>query len=234
MGSDFMELLKIKLYQETAVYRIPFSLEIVESYPLPTPCTVNGMIHSLLGADGLIPGLRFSIQGSHSGIMEDYQWYKKLSPAARDTFSEKKRPMIVNVLNGVNLTVHVGSKDHSLLEKILQALNSPPYYPFLGRAEDLVEIVSAGFIRVNDPEIEEEYGQPAFVPKQLADSISISGTLYRLPLNYSYREIEKPGKKKESLSIIREFEWGDYFYIERPNIEGARIEDEGDPVWLEL
>ena len=73
-----MELLKAKLYQETAVYRIPFSLEIVESYPLPTPCTVNGMIHSLLGADSLIPGLSFSIQGSHNGIMEDYQWYRRL------------------------------------------------------------------------------------------------------------------------------------------------------------
>ncbi len=229
-----MELLKVTLYQETAVYRIPFSLEIVESYPLPTPCTVNGMIHSLLGADSLIPDLRFSIQGSHSGIMEDYQWYKKMSPAAGGTYSETKRPMVVNVLNGVTLMVHIASKDHSLLEKILQALNSPPYYPFLGRGEDLVEIVSAGFVQVNDPEIEEEYGQPAFVPKQLADSISISGTLYRLPLNYSYREIEKPGKKKESLSIIREFEWGDYFYIERPNIEEARIDEEGDPVWLEL
>jgi len=229
-----MELLKIKLYQETAVYRIPFSLEIVESYPLPTPCTVNGMIHSLLGADGLIPGLRFSIQGSRSGTMEDYQWYKKLSPAAGGAFSETRRPMIVNVLNGINLVIHVGSEDRSLLEKILQVLNCPPYYPFLGRAEDLVETVSAGFVRLNDPEIEKEYGQPAFVPKQLADSISISGTLYRLPLNYSYREVSKPGKKKASLSIIREFEWEDYFYVERPYIEEAVIDEEGDPVWLEL
>jgi len=229
-----MELLKAKLYQETAVYRIPFSLEIVESYPLPTPCTVNGMIHSLLGADSLIPGLRFSIQGSHNGIMEDYQWYKKMAPAAGKTYSETKRPMVVNVLNGVTLTVHIASKDHSLLEKILQVLLCPPYYPFLGRAEDLVEIVGAGFVQVNDPEIEEEYGQPAFVPKQMADSLSISGTLHRLPLTYSYRGVPQQGKKKGPPSVIREFEWGDYFYIERPNIEEARIDEEGDPVWLEL
>ncbi|MGC9322160.1 MAG: CRISPR-associated protein Cas5 [Kosmotogaceae bacterium] len=228
-----MELLKAKLYQETAVYRIPFSLEIVESYPLPTPCTVNGMIHSLLGADSLIPGLRFSIQGSHSGIMEDYQWYKKMAPA-KDTFSEKKRPIVVNILNGVTLTVHIASKHHSLLEKILQVLLCPPYYPFLGRAEDLVEIVSAGFVQVNDPEIEEEYGQPAFVPKQMADSMLVTGTLYRLPLNYSYREVQQQGKKKPPPSIIREFEWGDYFFVERPRISQARIDEEGDPVWLEL
>jgi len=229
-----MELLKAKLYQETAVYRIPFSLEIVESYPLPTPCTVNGMIHSLLGADGLIPDLRFSIQGSHRGIMEDYQWYKKLSIKNLDSFNKEPRPILVNVLNGVNLTVHVGSKEHSLLEKILQALNSPPYYPFLGRAEDLVEIVSAGFVQVNDPEIEEEYGQPAFIPKQMADSMLVSGTLYRLPVNYSYREVMKQGKKKAPPSVIREFEWKDYYYVERPRILLARIDEEGDPVWLEL
>ncbi len=229
-----MELLKVKLYQETAVYRIPFSLEIVESYPLPTPCTVNGMIHSLLGADGLIPGLRFSIQGSHNGIMEDYQWYKKMAPAVGGAYSETKRPMVVNVLNGVTLTVHIASKDRSLLDKILKVLDCPPYYPFLGRAEDLVEIVSAGFVQVNDPEIEEEYGQPAFVPKQMADSLGISGTLQRLPLTYSYRGVLQQGKKKASPSVIREFEWGDYFYIERPNIEEARIDEEGDPVWLEL
>ncbi|HRX66131.1 MULTISPECIES: CRISPR-associated protein Cas5 [Mesotoga] len=229
-----MELLKAKLYQETAVYRIPFSLEIVESYPLPTPCTVNGMIHSLLGADSLIPGLSFSIQGSHNGIMEDYQWYKKIAPAAGGTYSETKRPMVVNVLNGVTLTVHIASKDRSLLDKILKVLDCPPYYPFLGRAEDLVEIVSAGFVQVNDPEIEEEYGQPAFVPKQMADSLGISGTLQRLPLTYSYIGVPQEGKKKASPSVIREFEWGDYFYIERPNIEEARIDEEGDPVWLEL
>ncbi|HDP78653.1 MAG TPA: type I-B CRISPR-associated protein Cas5 [Mesotoga infera] len=229
-----MELLKAKLYQETAVYRIPFSLEIVESYPLPTPCTVNGMIHSLLGADGLIPGLSFSIQGSHNGIMEDYQWYKKISQVKKDTFIEKKRPIVVNVLNGVTLTLHIASKDHLLLEKILHVFGSPPYYPFLGRAEDLVEIVSAGLVQVNDPETEEEYGQPAFIPKQMADSLGISGTLHRLPLTYSYREVPQQGKKKAPPSVIREFEWGDYFYIERPNIEEARIDEEGDPVWLEL
>ena len=229
-----MELLKAKLYQETAVYRIPFSLEIVESYPLPTPCTVNGMIHSLLEADSLIPGLRFSIQGFHNGIMEDYQWYKKMAPAVGGAYSETKRPMVVNVLNGVTLTVHIASKDRSLLDKILKVLDCPPYFPFLGRAEDLVEIVSVGFVQVNDPETEEEYGQPAFVPKEMADSFGISGTLHRLSLTYSYRGVLQQGKKKASPSVIREFEWGDYFYIERPNIEEARIDEEGDPVWLEL
>ena len=43
-----MQSLKVKLYQEVAVYRNPITMEVIESFPLPPPSTVLGLVQSLL------------------------------------------------------------------------------------------------------------------------------------------------------------------------------------------
>jgi hypothetical protein len=160
--------------------------------------------------------------------MKDYQWFKKLRKKAE---SYEMRPVVCNVMYGMNLTIHISSNDENLLKQIFRAIKSPLHYPFLGRAEDLVIFNEVKFVNLGDIEIDKEYGIPAYIPKKMAEVIGLQGTLYRLPIKYTHKKI-KSTKKKLSGSIIREFEWSDFYYMERPYIEEVPLDDEGDPIWL--
>ena len=45
-----MNIIKLKLFQETACYKKPFAFKVAETYPLPPYSTVIGMLHKVLQA----------------------------------------------------------------------------------------------------------------------------------------------------------------------------------------
>lgn len=220
-----MEVLKIKLFQEVAVYRNPITMEVIETYPLPAPSTILGLIHQLLGMRETIPNIDVSVQGQYDALLRDYQHYKKGSGETPERY-----PIIVNALNNVNLTIHI-TTERSILERLEDAFHSPPYYPYLGRAEDILKVEDVKRLNCEDKEIEvEQINVPCYIRKEVADSFNLNGIPLKLPGYYSFEDV-KIGKRTLK---IRNFQWLDYIYVEKDDIEeGGRItfDEEGDKVW---
>lgn len=218
-----MEVLKVKLFQEVAVYRNPITMEVIETYPLPAPSTVLGLIHQLLGARETIPNINVSIQGEYGALLRDYQHYKKGE-------TEQRYPIIVNALNDVRLTIHI-SAEKTILEELKYAFHSPPYYPYLGRAEDLLKVESVKIVTCGERDVaEEKIEVPCYIRKDIVDSFNLNGIPLKLPTYYIFEAV-KIGKEFRK---IRNFQWLDYLYVERDNIENAgRIyfDEEGDKIW---
>lgn len=216
-----MKALKIKLYQETAVYRNPVTMEVIESFPLPPPSTILGLLHNLIEAKETIPDIDLSIKGNYGSLMRDYQWYVKYG-------SDRPYPIIVNALNEVNLTLHV-SAGSQILQKLYDAFLSPPYFMHLGRAEDIVKFEEVKFVQL-EPREAEEIKTPAYIPFDIAKRLRLTGILYRLPTYYELKEITV-GKEARK---VREFEWKDYYYVEGGEIkEETKVlqDEEGDLIW---
>lgn len=218
-----MEVLKVKIFQETAVYRNPITMEVIETYPLPAPSTVLGLIHQLIGAKETIWGIDVSIQGEYDALLRDYQLYKKGD-------REIRYPIVVNALNGVNLVLHIKA-DESVLARIEDAFHSPPYYPYLGRAEDLLKVEDVKKVSCEEIETdEEEIKMPCYIRREFAEASGITGVLFRLPTYYQFEEVII-GKRVRK---VRNFEWHDYIYVERDYIDKKSkiiIDSDGDKVW---
>lgn len=93
-----MEVLKVKIYQPQAHYRVPFTFQRRHTYPIPPYSTVKGMLCNLLGIrkgievieennmdnrDLLIlnkmRSLKISICGSFESKTSEYTWFRNLS-----------------------------------------------------------------------------------------------------------------------------------------------------------
>jgi CRISPR-associated protein Cas5t len=158
-----MKVLKLKIFQPTAHYRIPFTLARKHTYPIPPYSTVIGLICNVLGIerqDGdfeiLKNGLSLAIYGKYKFLNREYIWLRTLSkeehnrrfgyPENRiiDQMPEHpggQIPARIDVLENVNLLIYIKHEDEKFLEKMKNAFENPEQriYPLhLGRAEDLV------------------------------------------------------------------------------------------------
>lgn len=153
-----MKAIKLKVYQQTANYRIPISYEFRESYPLPPFSTVIGMIHYLCDFDSYHP-MKVSVQGSHISTTNDlYTRYEFNNGTKFDTRRHQLNAEGMGISYGVaniqllidvNLVLHVIPENQDEIEIIYNALKFPREFPNLGRREDLavfesVEIVELG------------------------------------------------------------------------------------------
>ncbi|RKY04508.1 type I-B CRISPR-associated protein Cas5 [Candidatus Poribacteria bacterium] len=218
-----MKVLKVELYQETAVYRNPVTMEVVESFPLPPPSTVLGLVFSLLGRPEQLPKMNISIQGNYGGLFRDYQLYVKFG-------SDRPYPIVVYNLYDVNLTLHFSGDDQTL-DMLRRGFEDPPYYLYLGRAEDIVLVKKVRFCEVREEEREyDELSKGAYIPSELCDKLNLQGVLYRLPTLCRFVPIS--GGK-----VIRDFNWVDYRFVEAGSWLESRqplklpVDDEGDYVW---
>ena len=158
-----MKVLKLKIFQPTAHYRIPFTFARKHTYPIPPYSTVIGLICNVLGIerqDGdfeiLKNGLSIAIYGKYKFLNREYIWLRTLSkeehnrrfgyPENRiiDQMPEHpggQIPARIDVLENVNLLIYIKHEDEKFLEKMKNAFENPEQriYPLhLGRAEDLV------------------------------------------------------------------------------------------------
>ncbi len=76
MADNRKKAVRIIAYQNLSSYRVPSSLAIKESYPLPPYSSVIGMVHAACGFDKYVP-MQVSIQGNcESHVSEVYTRYQ--------------------------------------------------------------------------------------------------------------------------------------------------------------
>lgn len=157
-----MKALRIKAFQETACYTRPFANKVTETYPLPPYSTVKGMLHSVMGAEQLIP-FSLSIQGDYETLLVDYRktYFVKKStvnmpiifdglaieaPSFPDMTS---MPLYTHMLYNVHLVVHVKASE-DILEEVLTSFQKLETHVALGRHEDLLRIDEVKLVDVNE------------------------------------------------------------------------------------
>ncbi|SJZ74364.1 CRISPR-associated protein Cas5 [Garciella nitratireducens] len=92
-----MKAIRVKLYQNMVNYRKSTSFQLKETYPLPSPSTVIGMVHNLCGFTEYNE-MDISIQGKyHSKVNDLYTRYEFSNSIVDD---RKKRCKICFTING--------------------------------------------------------------------------------------------------------------------------------------
>ncbi len=155
-------VLKVKIYQPDAHYRVPFSYQRRFTYPIPPYSTVKGLICNLMGIrdEGdekfvqLRDGLSMAIYGKYDNIVKEYTWFRNLSKKSHEQrfHSLKNRfidnvpqhpggqtPVKTDVLHNVDLLIYIHHSDDNFLKEIASFLKSPEKRTtiiHLGRAED--------------------------------------------------------------------------------------------------
>ncbi len=190
-----MKALKIKIYQNLCNYRKEGSFGYVQTYPLPTPSMIRGMVHDALEATNYIP-LKISIQGKSDTVITNIQKVYKFD---RDPRSRPQNPYIIQVRNstktathGINFVdLHVNMRmivhiqfendNENMCEILYNKIQKK--VPVLGRNEDIALI--------EDLKIEEIYnctGRSASskLPMYISQIALVEnvGTKYRLPFWY--------------------------------------------------
>ncbi|MDI1471660.1 type I-B CRISPR-associated protein Cas5b [Thermodesulfovibrio sp. 1176] len=155
------QVLKIKIHQPSAHYRIPFSYQRRFTYPIPPYSTIKGLICNLMGIrdEGderltKIKGLSLAIYGRYESLIKEYIWFRNLSKNSHvDKFHSVtnrtidnipqhpggQMPVTVDVLQDVNLIIYIYHPEENFLKSIKKAFEDPserlsPIH--LGRSED--------------------------------------------------------------------------------------------------
>jgi CRISPR-associated protein Cas5t len=141
-----LNILRLKIYQPQAHYRIPFTYQRRHTYPLPPYSTIIGFLCNLLGYDSIPKGyndlqnLKISIAGRFGSKTTEYIWFRNLSKDAHikrfkalnnrsvGGYIEHiggQSPIFIDVLDEVHLVIHLAHEDKDFLENIRYLLKSP-------------------------------------------------------------------------------------------------------------
>lgn len=208
-----IKAIRLKLYQESANYKIPTSLQLKETYPLPPFSTVIGMIHKACGYTSYKP-MDISIQGKYESKVNDlytrYEFSTKKYEKGRHTYELQdgrgvtKGISTQELLVDINLVVHITSNNEDVVKDIYKAFSENSTFLSLGRAEDMVLITEVALVDINEislDDIDEEQldvNMNYYIPVSMLDNIDTKATIYNLTKNY---ELEKVAKNK----IIRKW-----------------------------
>lgn len=235
-----MKLLKIKAYQEFVNYRIPNSYKTFDTYFLPTPSSLRGWFHYVIGAKEYVP-MAVSIHGKYESIVHDLQRVIKLKyskEGANNIIFNDKRCSLINdivyvaTLYCVNLTLYIKAEEKYLYQFIDNVFNLE--YPTLGRKEDLIRIDYIDVVDFYEKEfsIFDPYiiTGGMYLNKNTIDEydLNLIGTHYRLDFKYH----KKYFKSKIG---VRYFEKRDVVYIDSGLIENGKfLYDETDDKIIDL
>ncbi|MGC8943947.1 MAG: type I-B CRISPR-associated protein Cas5b [Caldisericia bacterium] len=161
-----MYILRLKIYQPNAHYRIPFTYQRRHTYPIPPYSTIIGLLLNILGIywQGEVENapeeykklrkIKISISGRFKTKTTEYIWYRNLSKDEHlkrfGTYENRifsgnvehfgyQMPTKIDILNDVNLLIHLAHKDKNFIQNIKQNLENPNKrldIIHLGRAED--------------------------------------------------------------------------------------------------
>lgn len=220
-----MKLLRLKIYQPNAHYRIPFTYQRRHTYPLPPYSTFIGLLCNILGVENYknsgepcenqdcfclyhkLKKIKISICGSFESKTTEYIWFRNLSKKSHnDRFGYPEdrffsghiehpggqMPVLIDVLNDVNLLIYLYHEDKSLLEKVKSSFENPcnRIYPLhLGRAEDWIVIQDIKFVDLSETDCGGNFKKFFWIPKDCYsysnfDFAKFSGLLYKIPTFY--------------------------------------------------
>lgn len=218
-----MKCLRFELFTPTGIFKTPFSVKGIETYPLPPYSTIIGLLYTTLGRKWQGETFRLSVQGSYESIFRDYVRFRKYN--TKDKALESL-PIEVPILFNLTLTVHI-SGEYDLLIEFERALKNPSVYIYLSGGEYPVKVESVGFVELEEKSVGYyELSKSAFVPAEVYKRLIVnpSGILYLIPA------FLKKGSR------IREHEWVEVYYLQKGTvIERSKIlmdKERGLPVWL--
>jgi CRISPR-associated protein Cas5t len=187
-----MQALKIKLYQPTAHYRMPFTYQRRHTYPIPPYSTVIGFLCNMLGIDyqgneqfQKLMNCKLSVSGKFYVKLTEYIWFRNLSVKAHEGYfgstliREKngeinhvggQSPMRIDVLENVRLNIHITAEDESFLYYLKESIINPVHrfeVIHLGRAEDWIvfEEIEMTDLKVNS--MDKNYNHFFWIPQHL-------------------------------------------------------------------
>lgn len=224
-----MKGIRIRLSQNMVNYRKPTSFQLKETYPLPPPSTVIGMVHYLCGFTEYHE-MDVSIQGKyHSKVNDLYTVYEFKNAMKYDKtrhqletggYGISRGVSTIELLTDVEILLHIVPKDQSIVEIIKEAFLHPKEYPSLGRREDLALIEEVKVVKIYEEELEEDINIPneysAYIPLELLEKkevvikkeIGTAGTRYKLTKDYILTE---QGAKR-SPKVFRKWNKVDVIY----------------------
>ncbi len=201
--------IRLEIYQNLVNYKKPTSFQLKESYPLPAPSTVIGMIHFACGFKEY-KSMNVSISGEYKSKVYDlYTRYE----FAGSTFENYRRHQLkldskedgksygvtrgvstTELLVDVNLIIHVIPEDEELLETILDSFRKPNEYISLGRREDLILIKKAEIVELKEKSRLHEnikFKGNYYIPTEEDYFEEVISTTYNLNKVYEKKEIRK-------------------------------------------
>lgn len=212
-----MEILKLKLYQETACYKKPFATKIAETYPLPPYSTVIGMVHKIIQAE---PGeyfpMNISVQGEYESIFSNYQNLRMYKGKDKVT----AMPRNVHQLLNINLIIHIQA-ENEIIDKIYHNIINGIESFTLGRSEDLVRIDEIKILKDVEEVEEIAIRKSAYIPEYMSNRVD--GINYRLNTTYQIKE------------NIRQWNKVNVKYVERNTNQGvykALQDEDGDNIYF--
>jgi len=226
------KIIKLKIFQEKAVFRTPYSMEVVETYPLPPYSTIIGFIHNMMSETNTIKDINLSVQGKYDNLLREFVSYHKFE---KESYKGKTYPIIITSLIDLELIIHIKMPSEELHQKLFNSLHNPPYFPYLGRPEDLItqmEVLEECEKDFDPSETERgtlTIPYDSFIPFELAKSLEIVGIPYLIPGYYTLKSF----KKKRKDEIFRDFEMIKVIYAQRGQEidKTIKIDSQGIPIW---
>jgi len=185
--------LRIKIYQPTAHFRLPFAYQRRHTYPLPPYSTVIGFLCNLLGIDykgndifEKLKSCKLSVSGRFGTKTTEYIWFRNLSKEAHikyfGTVNNRTKngevqhiggqsPMRIDVLDDNELYIHIAQEDNKtdFLEYIKENLYNPINrleVLHLGRAEDWVVFKDVDIVKLNICDKHKNYRHFFWIPRE--------------------------------------------------------------------
>ncbi len=216
-----MKALKFKLFTPTGIFKTPFSLKGIETYPLPPYSTIIGLLYTALGRKWQGETFSLSVQGKYEAIFRDYIRFRKYNK--KDRILETL-PLEVPVLYNLEVLVHVVGEEE-LLKDFEKALKRPSSLLFLSGGEYPVKVYHVKLVEVKEEKVSdyEVRDYNALVPQPCAERLSFSKgkTSFLVP---SFLKSIKP----------REYHWLEVYYLQKNSFIDGRvyIDEEGSLLWL--
>lgn len=248
-----MKVIKFNVYQNMPNYRKSNSFQLKETYPLPPPSTIIGMVHNLCNYEEYKP-MDVSIQGRYYSKINDlytvYEFGNQKYEKGRHQLAVKNGDKMIGITRGVatiellidvELLIHIKPETESLLEEIYNALKYPREYPSLGRREDIALIYGVEIVELREVEdeglddINDDYYK--YIPMKIF--ANISGDQYRgyelgskYVLNKDYNKVNFGNKN--SPRYFRQWNQVETAYVKDFRRFDAKIlaDNENNPVFL--
>lgn len=131
------KIIKLEIFQEKVSFRIPYSFEFVETYPLPPFSSILGLLHNVLNLKETIWNINLSICGEYESIIRETVVYKKISKN-----ESKNYPILVSSLLNLKSIIYIKLPDKNLNNELIKSFKNPPYFLYLGRYEDIIKYLN--------------------------------------------------------------------------------------------
>ncbi|MBC7360793.1 MAG: type I-B CRISPR-associated protein Cas5 [Candidatus Aminicenantes bacterium] len=195
MNEKTLYVLRTKIYQPQAHYRIPFTYQRRHSYPIPPYSTVIGFLCNLLGYDGMpaehkyLKNIKISVAGRFEIKTAEYVWFRNLSKDAhlkrfravenrslggRAEHIGGQSPVLIDILNEVTLIIYLAHNDKAFVDHIRHSLLTSDHrleVLHLGRAEDWVVFQEISqvykILDFNTMRIDANFGYFFWIPEKI-------------------------------------------------------------------